>query len=133
MIIENLRMVCHSTETTFQYHGFTVKPGNYFGTALWNGVKAPVFWSGWTCEKCIRLYNCLTGEAVWVDENEVKSWGIIESHDWSQTEDSEVPFFVWRRWKQENDALWYLQSSGILKGEQRGGLNHDKRRGKDSV
>ena len=99
--IENLKMVCHSTATTFRYHGFIVRQGNYFGIAVWDGEKVPVFWSGWTVEKCIRLYNCRTGEAVWVGDDDVSGWNIITNEDWSIVEDGEIPFFVWYRQEQE--------------------------------
>lgn len=55
-----LLLVQHQSSTVIDWHGFTVKKGNYYGYFKVNGISYPVFWSGWVAENDIYLYFCET-------------------------------------------------------------------------
>lgn len=59
-VSNKLLLTQHQSNTTIDWHGFTVKRGNYYGYFKVNGVAYPVFWSGWIAENEIYLYFCET-------------------------------------------------------------------------
>ena len=87
-----LIMVQHSaTNRTVDYHGFTVKPGMYYGIVKTPVGNIPAAWSGWTCSGCIALYTLLNGEwgMRWVNEDDIPMWHItLETEEWD-----DAPFF----------------------------------------
>lgn len=50
----------HQSSHVINWHGFTVKKGNYYGYFKVNGTAYPVFWSGWIAEHDTYLYFCET-------------------------------------------------------------------------
>jgi len=80
----NIKMLENTSERTFDYNGFTVAPGNFFGLAETDKGTFPAFWSGWISGGCIALY-ILDGKAdpspIWVDGEDVDTFSIDTDRD----------------------------------------------------
>jgi hypothetical protein len=86
-----LILVQHITNRTLNYHGFTVKPGMYYGIVKTPFGNIPAAWSGWTSAREIALYTLLNGawSMQWVNEEDVPLWHIsLDTEEWD-----EIPFF----------------------------------------
>lgn len=88
--MNRLLLVQHITFAVMCYHGFTVKPGMYYGV-----VKTPfgciyAAWSGWTWYNgCIALYTKLNGEwsMRWADSDEIDFWYVCSAtEEWDNTQ-----------------------------------------------
>jgi hypothetical protein len=94
-VLSDLKLVQRKTPRSFDFCGFTVQYGNFFGSANWNGEKVPVFWSGWTSANCIFLYNVRTKFGYWVDGEDVDGFTVLTDETWEEETDSGcVPWFA---------------------------------------
>lgn len=97
-MLTRLYLAQRATPIPLDFHGFTVKPGMWYGF-----IKTPfgplyAAWSGWTCCNQIALYTLARDgwELHWVDDDEVYSAHVcgLEDYEGGDYEIEEIPWFA---------------------------------------